>query len=379
MKKITNSWVMVLICAMLAIIACEENIEDDVNPNPGNNDKDPSGNNPPPDGNLLDANEITGSIQFLNSNLISGNMPSSTGTADFKLDTDTIFWVEGIKKRIRVRYPEIFSGSLTSILVQVKNADSYFEIEPDEIESTDTVAVFYFDFDPGNFDVPISFDLEIALKDETGQVVDETEDRPVVIEEPGNFDCSPVGERWDWLYTTIDGVLNRAEGYPQITPGTVKGCCDSGVPYYGNCIGTPLEGTVDYEAFHMQAFEYVKFFAEGNLGGELHENIRNVDPIVSDFCSNSAGYKDRIIHNIFSGQYSFDQASGKITLSDMVGQFEQVTIGSTVYEVPLPLYFGNFLNVEMISCHFMVDRSDVEGSFMERVFERRSEAFQWYD
>jgi hypothetical protein len=381
MKKNTYSWAVVLVCAMLTFIACEENIEDDVNPGNNNNNtgnEDPTGDDPP-DNTLLDANELTGSIKFQNGNLITGQIPSSTGSTDFKIDSDTVFWVEGIKKRIRIRYPDMFSGTIASILVQVKNADSYFELEPDETESSDTIAVFYFDFDPADWEIPLSFDLDIAVKDETGEVVDNFPDHPVEIEKPGDFRCSPVGDRWDWLYTTIDGVLNRAEGYPQITPGTVKGCCDSGVSYYGNCIGTSLEGSVDYEAFRMQAFEYVKFLAEGNLAGELHENIRNVDPIVSDFCSNSAGYKDRIIHNAFSGQYSFDQASGKITLSDMAGQFEQVTIGSAVYEVPLPLYFGNFLNVKMISCHFLVDRSDVEGSIMERVFERRSEAFQWYD
>ena len=173
--------------------------------------------------------------------------------------------------------------------------------------------------------------------------------------------------------------MNRAKGYPEITPGTVKGCCDSGVSYYGNCIGTVLEGTVNYEAFYMQTYEYVEFFDDGSLEGVLHEDIRNIDPTTSDFCNDQAGYKDRVIHNIFSGAYSFNEATGKISLSNMEGIVESVTIGSNTYEVPLPLYFGNFGNVEMISSHFMVDRSTGDGGGMERVFERRSTADEWYD
>jgi hypothetical protein len=379
MKKIIYFWVVVLTCALLTFVACQNSVDDDSNP--GNNDpgnEDPIGNIPPDD-NLPDPNELTASLGFPNANLISGQIPSATGNAEFKIDIDTLFWVEGIKKRIRIRYPEMFSGAISSILIQVKNADKYFELEPEETESTDTIAVFYFDFDPEDWEPPLSFNLDIAVKDETGVIVDYFPQRPVEIEKPGDFGCSPVGDRWDWLYTVVDGVLNRAEGYPQSTPGTVKGCCVEGTSYYGNCIDTPSEGVVDYEAFYLQDFEYVKFFKEGNLAGELHEIMRNVNPTTSDFCSNRAGYNDRTVHNIFTGNYSFNQQTGKITLSNMDGLYETVTIGSTVYEVPLQLYFGNFGNVEMISCHFLVDRSNVEGMGMERVFERRSQEFRWYD
>ena len=259
MKKIIYSWAVVLVCALLTFVACQNSVDDD--PNPGNNDpgnEDPIGNIPPGD-NLPDPNKLTASISFLNGNLISGQIPSSTGSADFKIDTDTLFWVEGIKKRIRIRYPEVFSGAISSILIQVKNADKYFELPPDVTESTDTIAVFYFDFDPADWEPPLSFNLDIAVKDESGGVVDEFSELPVEIEKPGDFGCTPVGDRWDWLYTTMNGVLNRAEGYPQLTPGTVVGCCDEGVSYYGVCIGTPLEGVVDYDAFFLEYFEYVKF------------------------------------------------------------------------------------------------------------------------
>lgn len=372
MKRVIYFWTVVLIGALFTFNACQTDPED-INPGDDENNENPIDENP------HDVNKLTGSLVFPGANLISGQIPSVTGNADFKINQDTIFWVEGIKKRIRLRYPEMYNGMLTSILFQVKNADHYFELELEESESSDTVAVFYFDFNPTDWELPLSFKVDIALKDETGVIVDEFPERPVEIEKPGDFGCSPFGDRWDWLYTVVDGVLNRAEGYPQSTPGTVKGCCVEGVSYYGNCIDTPSEGVVDYEAFNLQDFEYVKFFDGGDLAGELHEIIRNVNPVTSDFCSNTAGYNDRNVHNIFTGKYTFNQQTGKISLTNMEGQYETVTIGSTVYEVPLPLYFGNFGNVEMISCHFLVDRSNVEGMGMERVFERRSQEFIWFD
>jgi hypothetical protein len=378
MKKIIYFWVVVLVCTLLTFVACENNPEEDINPG-NNDDQEEPIDDDNPTGDVLDATKLTGSLVFPDGDLISGQIPSVTGSADFKIDADTIFWVQGIKKRVRIRYPEMFTGVIQSILVQVNNADNYYELEPDKTESTDTIAVFYLNFDPTDWEPPLSFNLDIAVKDETGVVVDWFPKRPVEIEKPGDFGCSPVGDRWDWLYTTMNGVLNRAEGYPQLTPGTVVGCCDEGVSYYGVCIDTPLEKVLDYEAFYMQDFEYVKFFKEGDIAGELHEIIRNVNPVTSDFCNNQAGYNDRTIHNIFSGKFSFNAQTGKISLSNMDGQFETVTIGSNVYEVPLPLYFGNFGDVEMISCHFLVDRSNVEGMGMERVFERRSQEFRWYN
>jgi len=349
MKNISTSWVIVIIFTILSLFACQDNPEDEVVPDKKDDDEKIIDDDPPPSGNQLDPDKLTNSLKFENASVITGNFPTASGSVDFKLDTDTIFWVEGIKKRIRVKYPESFSGSISALLVHVKEADDYLAVMPDETESSDTIAVFYFDFDPVEWDLPLSFDLEMAVQDD-GNQVSKVNDRPVRIDKPGQFDCGPVGDRWDWLYTTVDGVLNRAEGYPQLTPGSVKGCCDSGVSYYGNCIGSTLEGTVDYEAFSMQDFEYVKFFAEGDLVGELHEIIRNVDPANSDFCNNIAEYTNRNIHNVFSGQYTFDQSSGRITLSNMEGLSEKVVIGDFEYEVPLPLYFGNFGNVEMISC-----------------------------
>jgi hypothetical protein len=381
MKNISTSWVLVIIFTILSLFACQDNPEDEVLPDKKDDDEKIIDDDPPPSGNQLDPDKLTGSLKFENASVITGNFPAASGTADFKLDTDTIFWVEGIKKRIRVRIPDTFSGGVSALLVHVKEAQDYLSVQPDETESSDSIAVFYFDFDPVDWDLPQTDQPNKAVQDETGDVVDDFPDRPVGIELPGQFDCGPVGDRWDWTHTTVNGELNVAEGYPVITPGTVSGCCGpDGTSYYADCTGTTSEATVNYEAFYMINHEIVKFFEEGDLAGELREQTRNVAPSESDFCAGTAGYREGIMHNTFTGNFTFNSSTGKIDLSNIEGEKEVVEIAPGVtYEVTKPLYFGNFNQVEMISCHFLVDRSSVEGMNVERIFERRSEFLLWYD
>ncbi len=86
------------------------------------------------------------------------------------------------------------------------------------------------------------------------------------------------------------------------------------------------------------------------------------------------------MHNIFIGKYSFNPSSGDIDLNNIEGQVEQVEIAPGVYvDVTKPLYFDDFSNLKMISCHFMIDRKGAEGSTIERVFERRSGPFGWVE
>lgn len=372
MKNINYYLSTALIVSLLAFFSCETSVDGELDQDINDND------NPVAD--QLDPEKLTASLKFPGANLVSGKIPAVTGNAEFKIDADTIFWVEGIKKRIRIKSPEFFAGGVSTILVQIPNSESYFEVEPDETQSNDTITSFFFDFDPADWEPPLSFNMDIAVKDKTGKIVDWFPKRPVGIDKKGDFGCSPAGKRFDWLYTTVDGVLNRMEATPEITPGTVTGCCEYGVSFYGYCANSPSERTLAYENYFMQDYEHVKFWDDGFLAGELYEVVRNVDPSKSDFCNNEAGYDGRIIYNTFTGKFSFDPNTGRITLSEMNGQFEKVTIGNRVYDIPLPLYFGNFGDVRMISCHFLVDRGNVDG-VMERVFEVRAyeREFRWQD
>ncbi len=332
------------------------------------------------------ANKLTESLIFDNKATFPGAMPNSIADggsvlADLKIDTDTIFWIEGITKRVKIRKP--LGSFVATFSAQVPGSDFYLKGNFRQEEENDTVALLYFDFDPTGWELPLSFDLKIIPKDPAGTDMD-TITVPVEIEEGGNCHFEP-GEDilWEWISTTQNGDFYLAPMYPQITPGTVSGCCESGISYYSDCFGTPSYREVDYEAVFMVKLEYLKFFPDGLFGGEMAQYTQNLNPGDTDFCGGTPAYNHSNTHNIFNGTYTFDPGNCSLTIHTLEGLTEPIydSYGNYYGEAPLPVYVGVGPHVEykFLSRHFMKETRNIEGTLLERVYEARADELRWYD
>jgi len=386
MKNVTKTWTILLLSIMFTFTVCQTNTEDVV-PN-NNNDDDPqlvddNDDNQPTDQNDIDVNKLTKSLKFDNFDIITGTIPTTASLAEIKIDTDTIFWVKGIKKRIRIKKPA--GIALGALHLQIPGSDSYIETQFEENEESDSIAVFYFDFDPTDWELPLSFELNIVPEDENGTPVDVINE-PVVIEEQndGSCDFQPENSVWEWIYTSMNGNFQLAPMYPQTVTGSVSGCCDSdGNSFYADCINTPSHSAVDYESVFMVNLEYVKFFDGNDVGGELSQFTQNIRPSETDFCAKTPGYSVGTVHNAFTGKYSFNPANCTITISSLEGETEPIIAsdGTHLGDAPLPIYVGSGPMVEykILSRHFMLESRNIEGAGLERLYEARSTAFEWFD
>jgi len=337
-------------------------------------DAAPGDPKPEPNPVSIDVNKIVKGLKFRNSTVIPGSIPTIVKKADLKIDTDTIFWVEGIKNRIKILKP--IGQHSGSFYAQVTDADSYIEAEFEIEDETDTIAFFNFDFDLTGLQPPFSFDIRIVPLDDNGLPIDEF-DLPVNVEALTDGDCNfRYEDIWEWIYTVGSGDFFTAPMYPALQPGTVIGCCsDTGNSYYEASCANPnnnFRRVVNYENVFMVRREFLKFFKSGDVAGELDQFTQNIRPSSTDFCGGNPGYSGGDVHNAVWGTFTFDQGNCSL----IIDQLEGLTDGV----FPLPFYAGAGPSTEykMISRHFLRETRNGEGS-LERTYERRTSFFTWYD
>ncbi|MDZ7607083.1 MAG: hypothetical protein U5K79_16180 [Cyclobacteriaceae bacterium] len=346
---------------------------------------EPSDEDPDPNNNLntnADPDKITGSLKFKNATTIAGTLPTFTPQADLKIwEGDTIYWVKDIIKRIRIKKPP--SVSLGSLMFYVEGSASYVEVPFQVEEETDSVAVFYFDFNTDGWDFPIVFDVTIVPKRDDGTPMDPI-GGPIHVDEQGS-DCSFTPNLiWEWIYTTENGIFKSGPMFPQSVDGTIAGCCDSeGNSFYDNCFNTSSHRVVNYETSVMVQLDYLKLFAAGDVGGELIESTQNVNPQLTDFCGGTPGYNNRNVLNSYVGRYTLNTSNCKITIESLEGQTEPVyaSDGTKIGDYILPIYagFGTWAEYTIINGHFMKETRQVEGGSFVRMYEARNENFTWRD
>lgn len=392
MKRcISAKWYVLAIVVglFIALGACTEEENSEPDPDPIPKDSTDTGIDKEPDVIVkIDPNDVSKDLIFQNATSQKGIIPASSGLADLKIDKDTLFFVEGFKNRIRIRYPPNsgFAAGGLSTYVQVEGAEEYFDIKFDEEESSDTVGVFYMEFDTDDWEPPFSFKLKIAPHDDTGTPID-TISTPVEFEKRGDL-CSPwsTGEEWDWLYTIIDGEIETAPGFGRTTETHVTGCCLVDVQASVDCIANGIpesewKKVTGISAYSIE-YEILSFSSNGNMVGTLQEFIQNLNPSPgkTNFCNGSLGYITHTTDHAFWGNYTYDPSNGRIQFPNLESRAQEVYLGDlgtyTVYDK----YFinPNFL-YEIISCHFLMETGSVEGKSIIRFFERRTSPDDWVD
>jgi hypothetical protein len=371
--KKTEIYVFIILIAGLLLASCQkdDNLDPDPQPNPN-----------------VDANKITESLKFRNGTIISGDIPKSVNSknaatvADLKIDTDTIFWVEGVINRIKILKPESLTGLVGTFWAQVEGSDSYIDAEFEVEQENDTLVFLNFEFDPTGYDLPLSFDITIAPKDDAdGAPIDKFE-LPVVIEEP--IESSSNGGEdywqgtWHWMETTIDGMVHT-KPYDNIKQDATTGlCCSGSNSFYFPCTSndpnyTEMGFTIDYFVIR----EFLHFSEISDVRGELREMSNNLDWENSNICNNEPAYIGRTVHNSFTGTFTKIDSHTR-TLSNIKGQEEEIFIDNiSLGFVPLPIYVGSgsFVEYKLLSKHYLKEvRNNPEGGpggGIERLYYKR--------
>jgi hypothetical protein len=362
----SNHLISLIIFVLIIFVGCSDDAAPD--------DPEPE---PNPVGTEVDVNKVVKALRFRNSTVISGTIATIVKTADLKIDTDTIFWVEGIKNRIKILKPAGQQISSTSFYAQVVDADSYIEAEFEIEDETDTVVFMNVDFDLTGLEPPFSFNIRLVPLDDSGTPIDEFE-LPVNIEEPIDGDCDfAYGDIWEWIYTVGSNDFFTAPMLSVNQSNTLVGCCsDTGNSYYEPSCLNPANNfrrEVNYENVFMVEREFLKFFESGLVAGELRQYTQNINPSKTDFCGGVAGYNQRNVYNAVGGTITVNQSNCTL----IINEYE----GLTDNGFPLPFYAGAGPDVEykVLSRHFLREkRNGGEGS-LERMYERRTEFFEWFD
>lgn len=310
----------------------------------------------------------------------TGEMPKSPKITDMQMDKDTIFLLEDFDNRIRFRNSDL-KGQEWSIYIQVAGASSYWDIEPDPEESSDSLGVIYWGIDPNGLDLPISFDVDIYIHDRNGKTFDNFK-RVVKVEKKGSASCTPwsSGDQWIWLYTNVGNQLYfSAPGKPVGIVASTNGCCLEGQTV--DCIANniPEEDWVEleYAVYEMGNLEYMTLKSDGTMKGELIEQTQNLNYQGSDFCAKSPAYNRRTNYNKYDGKFTFDPSNQTMAFTEIVPGTKQVYVPQTgqTYTEYDRCYVGPHATYEIIGCRWIIEtsRAGGEGPSSEKVrlFERR--------
>lgn len=238
--------------------------------------------------------------------------------------------------------------------------------------------------DPGDLEPPFSFDIKIAPLDDTGTPVDDFETE-VVVEKKGvpSCDISIPDEQWNWIWTTVDGTINSAPDYGQVSEHKVNGCCWEG--FTVDCISNGIPESqwisMDYVSAYFIEYEVISFTDNGHFTGGLGESTQNIDPSESDFRNGIPEYVRRITDHLFWGNYTYNPSDGKIQFSNLETREQEIYLDEL--DLTVTQYDKCFLEpqylYEIISCHFLMETSNVEGQSKIRLFERNGGGSTWYD
>lgn len=366
MKHLTNHLIIVvlLLCGLL-LAACESNV--------GGEDPEPPEEKEPPVENTGQVNKISENLILKNAKLITGTLPPNANLSDLKIDKETLNLLPGIKNRVRILNKE--RVAISSILVHIHGTGSYYEVPVEPDESNDTLSVFYIDIDPGGqvIDTPVLDTLHVDPP------FDENPNGGGPA--PGKIDAA-LDKNLHWIYTEIDGVFENAPGF--YVPGSyeTRGCCINGVSAT-RCTDYDKVVVVNNQ-WSLIDLEVIKFNdGRDDFTYQLERSFNDYDPKGTDFCTGRPGYSARSSGAYTAGTYSMSPANGFETFYEIVIEDIQWTLDDAVNLGYSPFTQVNTQNPDFeyyLGSHFYIERLNVEGSTILRVFETKEEGKpEWFD
>ncbi len=340
-----------------------------MNPNDPNDPGDPSD---PIDPDA--ANEIAASLISQTGTSFTANIPPNSMTGSLRLDRNQIVLVDGLLPFVGIIKP---SGMILQIAhVQVAGSETVLEVEFEELES-DTVVYLNLEFDETDWELPITFDIDIAPLDGSGTPVDVIT-VPVIVEEvidqgtqgTGCTIDAFVGEGnaqvYKWLVTYTKSLADNpsaitsfngfeelginpnevggyAAGQEIIHVLSVNGCCTSSGSIYGDCIGLPTHAIVAADQKSVYNGAELVFFRDQTVIGSLTNKLtQNVAPLDFDYCNGVPAYMVSSIDNYYEGTYTLNSSTCSVTIDSFTGQTEPVySNGQYIGEWPLLIYSGS--------------------------------------
>ena len=391
MKTITKKIVMIL-ALLLMVLACDEDdsmitpddapqMEEEATDNEDENEEETE-DEEETDTEGIDPNLLTQSLKFRNMQLKQGTIPINTNspyyqTPGFQISQDTIFWVAGIINRVRIRKPDGFGPFTGSFSAKVPGADSYVDAEFEREKENDTIVFWDVDFDPPiDWNLPVSFDLDITLKDDdTGEAIGEFT-LPVVIEEPtsssGNCGSLYAEGLWNWMETSVNGQYQSAPLDMFRQEAVITGCC-GGSPPISYTAGCNTQGPdaidIEYTNSYSISFDYFRLLLNDNtIVGQHLEVTSNLDPLSVDFCALNAPLSDASKWNTFQAEvYEFNPSNCSFRLQNFDGDSEFV--GGIEFPLPIFMGSGDFVEYKLISPHFIKETRSGDG-LLERIYIR---------
>jgi hypothetical protein len=402
MRKLTKNWAIVLLCTMLTLTVCQTTNEDVMPDDDDNQQVDDKPDDPVDDPKQEGptANDISKLLKFTNAIEFSGNIPLPGVNANLKIDKDTIFLVEGLQTRIRILFPDKKETECRSF-IQIVGAEKYYDVTHLIEQVTDSTCAFSIELDVSKIDadfpftheqmesyLPAKFKIKIVPHDQNGVPIG-TIEKDLIIEKKGEGLCSPFSpsENWFWQWTIREGEIIAAPGYINATTGTTNGCCVDGetVDCIANAIPKDKYKSLTYQSYHAANYEYLSFKSDGTILGQLGTKTQNINYGESNFCSGDAAYNTNVKDHIFWGNYTFNPSSSIINFTSLESRsvevyLPEINMSVTEYD---QIYISEMFEYEMVSCHYLIERSSIEGMVRERLFERKGGIVDaknpWYD
>lgn len=329
----------------------------------------------------IDPDELLERFIVKNATVKSGTLSVPENVPNLKREyhfhyEDSLLFVRDIDLRFVLNGPGASFGGFTHFYFQVEGGKKFLEIKPDELESNDSIGVFYMGFDPEGLELPITFKVKIepygasegktTILESIVKVLD-SEDKSCDLVHPINT--------WRWMYTLRDGKVVYAPGFGERFTTFVTGCCNAQEERSINCLQhfipesewIRLEGISAYLINH----EVLEFSATG-ITGTLQEYVQNLNPKPeeSNFCTGELDYLISTRNNEFWGEYTFDASSGSLQFKDLESKVTYVELFGNTY----PQYDKMFISVaakyEVFGCRYLKETSTLEGSSTIRIFER---------
>jgi len=345
--------------------------------------------------------EISADFELTTTTVFQGSLGQPTMAADLQILGTEILITEGSETLVGILKPAELE--LETAHVQVVGSETIMEI-PFEDSGTETLAHLRFSFDGSDWDLPLTFEVDIAPLDSMGIpivifatsfVVEEaTQQDPDP--DPGSFsidDFVGAGDsthyKWQMsferglhgatgsLFASLPGLDDYgidpseyggyAEGTEIIYTQMINGCCFAdGSSDDGDCIGQPTHAIVPGDTKIVVSGASLTFFRDGSVTGKLDNRmVQNVNPAEFDFCNAIPAYSISNVQNTYEGMYTYDAAEGSLKIDNLNGETEPVySYGQYIGAWPLYIHAGHGSSSEYIKYsenEIIVIDKDVEG------------------